>query len=185
MRPAILRDLERLYELHDAFKLQLERVSPQSTEALADGISNRKPAIIRKFQNQSLLTRSIKRRFDARIGKEGADPSEALMVAREIDKLVRCVYDEDITYLTRVKTSRFDLYEAFIRSFDVLAEDITILRQNHPADGFWTEGIEALQKSMHSSQRRKENHKKSMTMDDLIAKVTFISRTLSFIIPLD
>ncbi|OKL60858.1 hypothetical protein UA08_03305 [Talaromyces atroroseus] len=92
MRPAILRDLERLYELHHAFKMQLE------------------------------------------------------------------------------KTTRFDLYEAFIRSFDVLAEDITILRKNHPADGFWTEGIEALQKSMHSSQRRKENHKKSMTMDDLIAK---------------
>jgi hypothetical protein len=69
------------------------------------------------------------------------------------------------------KTAGFDLYESFIRTFDVLAEDLTILRQSRPADGFWAEGIEALSKSVDSTQRRKENGKKSLTVDDLMAKV--------------
>lgn len=61
----------------------------------------------------------------------------------------------------------------------MLSEDLTILRQNHPADGFWTEGIEALQKSVHSTQKKKENHKKAMTLDDLIAKVRISSFVIS------
>lgn len=85
MRPAILRDLQRLYDMHDAFKKQLESVSPQSAEAWIDGIPLRKSTILQKFQNQSLLTR---RRVNSQIVKEGADPSEALLVAKEIDKLV-------------------------------------------------------------------------------------------------
>ncbi|QGA14861.1 hypothetical protein EYB26_002517 [Talaromyces marneffei] len=151
MRPAILRDLQRLYDTHDAFKKQLESVSPQSADPWSDGIPFRKSTILQNFQNQSLLTR---RRVNARIRNEGADPSEALLVAKEVDKL----------------TARFHLYEAFIRSFDVLSEDLTLLRQRHPADGFWTEGIEAFQKSVHSTQKKKDNHKKAMTLDDLIAK---------------
>ncbi|KAF3389692.1 hypothetical protein DPV78_011493 [Talaromyces pinophilus] len=151
MRPAILRDLQRLYDMHDTFKKQLESVSPQSVELWIDDMPLRKSTILQKFQNQSLLTR---RRVNSQIGKEGADPSEALLVAKEIDRL----------------TAKFHLYEAFIRSYDVLSEDLTLLRQSHPADGFWTEGIEALQKSVHSTQKKKENHKKAMTLDDLIAK---------------
>lgn len=85
MRPAILRDLQQLYDMHDAFKKQLESVSPQSAEAWLNGSPLRKSTILQKFQNQSLLAR---RRINSRIGKEGADPSEALLVAKEIDKLV-------------------------------------------------------------------------------------------------
>lgn len=89
MRPAILRDLQRLYDLHDAFKKQLEAVSPQSAEAWLDGSPLRKSTILQKFQNQSLLAR---RRINSRIGKKGADPSEALLVAKEIDKLVIAIF---------------------------------------------------------------------------------------------
>lgn len=171
MRPAILRDLQRLYETHDAFKKQLESVSPLSVETWLDGTPNRKSTILQKFQNQSRLTRNIRRRVNAQVSKEGADPSEALLVAKEVDKLVSCHILKRLTHLTR-KTTKFHLYEAFIRSYDVLSEDLTLLRQSHPTDGFWTEGIEALQKSVHSTQKRKENHKKAMTLDDLIAKVS-------------
>ncbi|EED21083.1 Rho guanyl nucleotide exchange factor, putative [Talaromyces stipitatus ATCC 10500] len=155
MRPAILRDLQRLYDMHDAFRKQLQSVSPRSAETWLDGTPIRKSTILQKFQNQS-LTRNIRRRANSQMGKEGADPSEALLVAKEVDKL----------------TTKFHLYEAFIRSYDVLSEDLTLLRQNHPAAGFWTEGIEALQKSVHSTQKRKENYRKAMTLDDLIAKAT-------------
>lgn len=89
MRPAILRDLERLYDTHESFKAQLEKASPQSTEDWLNANPNRRYTIIKKFQHQSLLTRTLKRRMDSQVGKEGADPGEALMVAREIDKLVR------------------------------------------------------------------------------------------------
>jgi hypothetical protein len=89
MRPAILRDLQRLYDMHDTFKKQLESVSPQSVELWIDGMPLRKSTILQKFQNQSLLTR---RRVNSQIGKEGADPSEALLVAKEIDKLVTVIF---------------------------------------------------------------------------------------------
>lgn len=108
MRPAILRDVERLYGMHDAFKSQLESISPQSAETWTDGIPIRKPAIIRKIQNQSLLARSMKRRIEAEIRKEWADPSEALMVAKEIDKLVgeKRVHDKELDDLTERKDGK-------------------------------------------------------------------------------
>lgn len=99
MRPAILRDLQRLYDLHDAFKKQLEAVSPQSAEAWLDGSPLRKSTILQKFQNQSLLAR---RRINSRIGKKGADPPEALLVAKEIDKLVIAIFFMFFAFLTAI-----------------------------------------------------------------------------------
>lgn len=105
MRPAILHDLQRLYDTHDVFKKQLKSVSPQSAEARLDGIPLRRSTILKKFQNQSLLTR---RQVNAHIGKEGADPSEALLVAKEVDKLVT------VTFLNEVYSSDSDRLPSFI-----------------------------------------------------------------------
>ncbi|CRG90872.1 Rac guanine nucleotide exchange factor JJ [Talaromyces islandicus] len=154
MRPAIIRDLQRLFDMHDSFKRKLETVSPQSVEVTPLGAINGKPRIIQKIQSRPLLARNLRRVVGEKSRKDWADPSEALLVAMEIDRL----------------TSGFGLYESFVRTFDILAEDLTILRQSRPADGFWAEGIEALSKSVDSTQRRKENGKKSLTVDDLMAK---------------
>lgn len=88
MRPAILHDLQQLYDMHLAFKQQLESVSPHSAEIGPDGTPNRKSTILRKFQSQALLNRSNKRRPKIHVGPEGAEPPEVLLVAKEIDKLV-------------------------------------------------------------------------------------------------
>lgn len=104
MRPAILRDLQRLYDMHNAFKKQLESVSPRSAEAWLDGIPLRKSTILQKFQNQSLLTR---RRANSQTEKEGADPSEALLVAKEIDKLVIVVFSKLLILLTANRLPSF------------------------------------------------------------------------------
>lgn len=172
MRPSILRDLQRLYDMHDSFKKRLEAISPQSAEPNTLGATNGKPRIIQKIQSRPLLRRNLRRLVNGKARKDWADPSEALLVAMEIDRLVRkvcCVSECFANFGT--KTAGFALYESFIRTFDVLAEDLTILRQSRPADGFWAEGIEALSKSVDSTQRRKENGKKSLTVDDLMAKV--------------
>lgn len=89
MRPAILRDLQQLYDMHEAFKTQLECISPQSAENHLDDVSRRKSTIIQKFQHQPLLKRNFRRQVHVQLGKESADPNEALLVAREIDRLVR------------------------------------------------------------------------------------------------
>jgi hypothetical protein len=47
-----------------------------------------------------------------------------------------------------------------------------IVRRRIPASGFWTNGIEALSASVESDSIRKvEENSKSMTLDDLLAKV--------------
>ncbi|KAH8703150.1 putative Rho guanyl nucleotide exchange factor [Talaromyces proteolyticus] len=154
MRPTVLRDLRRLYDMHDAFKKRLEIVSPLSTEAYRVNLVQKRTGIVQKIHNRPVLKRNIRRLVDGQLRKDTADPAEALMVAMEIDDL----------------TAGFGLYESFIDNFDVLVEDLSILRQTRPADGFWAEGVEALSKSVDSTQRRKENGKNSLTVDDLIAK---------------
>lgn len=123
MRPAILRDLQQLYDMHDAFKKQLESVSPQSIEAWLDGTPLRKSTILQKFQNQSLLTR---RRVSFRMGREGADPSEALLIAKEIDKLVFEIFLMSFTFLTAI-----DYQVPSIRSFHQIIR--CAFRRPHPS----------------------------------------------------
>jgi len=87
MRPAILRDLQRLYDMHDSFKKRVEAVSPQSAEATKIA-ANGKARLIQKIQSQPLLKRNLRRLVDGKLLKDWADPSEALLVAMEIDRLV-------------------------------------------------------------------------------------------------
>lgn len=62
-------------------------------------------------------------------------------------------------------------YEDYGNNHDLLARDMDIIRRKIPAGGFWTTGIEALYASVESDSIRKAEKNKSMTLDDLLAKV--------------
>lgn len=94
-RPAILRDLEAIYSLHESFRRRLRVVSPLSTEPPIMTLSPvEMPRLRIKFQashGTSLRTRNLKALIDSRLRRTAADPSEALRVAKEIESLVRFV----------------------------------------------------------------------------------------------
>lgn len=107
MRPAILRDLQRLFDMHNSFKRRLETVSPQSSEATTLSAASGKTRIIQKIRSRPLLRRNLRRHVDGRLRKDWADPSEALLVAMEIDGLVRNTIDKFDILLIHYQDSRF------------------------------------------------------------------------------
>lgn len=92
-RPAILRDLEAIYSMHESFQRRLHIVSPLSTEPPIMNLPPvEMPRLRMKFQTcqgPSLRTRNLKALIDSRLRRTAADPSEALRVAKEIENLVR------------------------------------------------------------------------------------------------
>ncbi|KAL1962172.1 hypothetical protein VTN77DRAFT_518 [Rasamsonia byssochlamydoides] len=161
-RPAIYKDLQRLLQMHENFKERLQLVSPLSVESPPAEISTlhglqeklRDLPRFKKPQSQSLRTRNLKATIDSRLKRATAEPSEALKVAKELEKL----------------SEGFGVYEDFCSKYDLLYEDMDLLRKSVPAGGFWFHGIEALAKSVESTDTRKQDNKKSMTIEDLLIK---------------
>jgi hypothetical protein len=86
--------------MHEHFLAQLQVVTPMSREDLGKEISairelqDRWSSSIdlkhfKKSQNRSLRTRNLKATIGSRIRKATAEPSEAVRVAKELNKLVR------------------------------------------------------------------------------------------------
>ena len=96
IRSEICGNIQRIREIHDRFLLQLQNVTPKSSftedeiAALASrGLHKRLSTIdLSGLKNRSLRTRGMKARMNSHVRAIGADPFEALEVAREIDKLV-------------------------------------------------------------------------------------------------
>lgn len=99
IRSEICGNIQRIREIHDRFLLQLQNVTPKSDVneagiiALASRELQKQRSTIglsglKELQNRSLRTRSMKSRMNTRVRLMGADPYEALEVAREIDNLV-------------------------------------------------------------------------------------------------
>jgi hypothetical protein len=96
-RPAIYQDLQRLLQMHETFKERLQVVSPLSVESPPAEASTlhilqeklRDLPRFKKSPSQSLRTRNFKATIDSRLKRAIAEPSEALKVAQELEKLVR------------------------------------------------------------------------------------------------
>lgn len=108
IRSEICGNIQRIREIHDRFLLQLQNVTPKSTYSEAEitalasqALQKRRSTIdlsgFKGLQNRSLRTRSMKARMNTRVRVVGADPYEALDVAREIDNLV-CTPGELMAY---------------------------------------------------------------------------------------
>ncbi|KKA19997.1 Rho guanyl nucleotide exchange factor [Rasamsonia emersonii CBS 393.64] len=153
---------KRLLQMHENFKERLQLVTPLSVESPPAEISTlhglqeklRDLPRFKKSPSQSLRTRNLKATIDSRLKRATAEPSEALKVAQELEKL----------------SEGFGAYEDFCSKYDLLYEDMDLLRKSVPAGGFWFHGIEALAKSVESTDSRKQGNKKSMTIEDLLIK---------------
>ncbi|RMJ27051.1 hypothetical protein PHISP_02060 [Aspergillus sp. HF37] len=165
-RSEICGNIQRIREIHDRFLFQLQNVSPKSnlTEderaaLVSRGLQKRLSAIdlssMKGLQNRSLRTRSMKARMGSCVRAIGADPFEALEVAREIDKL----------------SVSFTAYEEFCNNYELLTQDVALLRRSVSNWGVLDQGVEALSKSVGSVESRKSDENKSMTLNDLLIKV--------------
>lgn len=83
--------------MHETFKERLQLVTPLSVESPPAEISTlhglqeklRDLPRFKKSPSQSLRTRNLKATIDSRLKRATAEPSEALKVAQELEKLVR------------------------------------------------------------------------------------------------
>lgn len=65
----------------------------------------------------------------------------------------------------------FTAYEEFCNNYELLTQDVALLRRSVPNWGVLDQGIEALSKSAGSVESRKSDENKSMTLNDLLIKV--------------
>lgn len=70
-----------------------------------------------------------------------------------------------------VKSASFSAYEEFCSNYELLAQDVVILRGSIPNWSYADQGIEALSKSVASMESRKHEENRSMNLSDLMIKV--------------
>lgn len=178
-RPEIYHNIQRIRGIHERFLAQLQTTTPSSatnpdepgfSEMISRSVSKRL-GDIPVLKNRSLRTR----KFKASVNKAlAAEPLEALEVAREIDKLVGITYTG---YLRRyllcldVQSMSFSAYEEFCSNYELLTQDVAILRRSIPNWTVFDQGIEALSKSVTSMKSRKREENRSMSLNDLLIKV--------------
>ncbi|KAL1873349.1 hypothetical protein Plec18167_006399 [Paecilomyces lecythidis] len=164
-RPTIYHTLQKIRRIHEIFLEQLRIISPKSEEPVDSEISKLPVRTLhekwssmdlghfRRPHNRSLRTRNLKATVDIRIKAVVADPFEARIVARELDKL----------------SLGFPSYEDFCGNYGLLNEDLAIIRRSHPSWGVYDRGIEALCKAVASKDGQKPEEK-AMTLNDLLIK---------------
>ncbi|KAJ5087013.1 hypothetical protein NUU61_008320 [Penicillium alfredii] len=166
-RPEIYRNIQRILAIHERFLSQLQATSPLSTSnasesGLSDlasrGLYKRLGTIdlpgFKGLQNRSLRTSNFKASVNQRLKALSAEPFECLEVAREIDKL----------------SISFSLYEEFCSNYEILTQDMVLLRRSIPNWEVFDQGIEALSKSVASMDSRKQEENRSMSLNDLLIK---------------
>jgi len=65
----------------------------------------------------------------------------------------------------------FSAYEEFCSNYELLTQDVAILRRSISNWAVFEQGIEALSKSVASTEARKHEDNRSMLMNDLMIKV--------------
>ncbi|KAJ6157890.1 hypothetical protein N7470_005482 [Penicillium chermesinum] len=165
-RGQIQENIQQICGIHEDFLSQLRKVSPSSAEHLSHDSSDLvsrgmdKPTgtmtlnVLRNLQNLSLKPRGAKAAYNQKVKALVCDPSESLEVAREIERL----------------SASFSTYERFCSNYELLNQDINLLRRSVPDWSTYDQGIEALSKSVASTATRKQEENKSMSMNDLMIK---------------
>jgi len=69
------------------------------------------------------------------------------------------------------QSGSFSAYEEFCSNYELLSQDMAILRRSIPNWAAYDQGIEALSKSIASMESRKQEENRSMSLSDLMIKV--------------
>ncbi|KAJ5623534.1 hypothetical protein N7490_012139 [Penicillium lividum] len=146
-RTEIQQNIHQICGIHEHFQSQLQQTSPLSSrqpleepsDLVSRTLSKRLGGIDIRGLKGSLRTRSFKAEINKRRRFLVADPTEVLEVARDIEKL----------------SASFSAYEEFCSKYDLLTEDVAILRRSIPNWHVYDQGIEALSKSVGSVDSRR------------------------------
>ncbi|KAJ9485938.1 hypothetical protein VN97_g7413 [Penicillium thymicola] len=166
-RREIYDNIQEILGIHERFLTQLQTASPMSapqaqqagvSELTSRGITKRIGTIdlgsLKGLQHRSLRTRSLKSSVNRRLMALTAEPTEGLEVARELEKL----------------SHSMPVYDQFCSNYELLTQDVALLRQSIANWTIYDQGIEALSKSVASTERRRQEDNKSMTLNDMLIK---------------
>ncbi|KAF7525696.1 hypothetical protein PCG10_004687 [Penicillium crustosum] len=166
-RREIYDNIQEILGIHERFLTQLQTASPMSapraqqagvSELTSRGITKRIGTIdlgsLKGLQQRSLRTRSLKASVNRRLMALTAEPTEGLEVARELGKLSLSI----------------PVYDQFCSNYELLTQDVALLRRSISNWTIYDQGIEALSKSVASTERRRQEDKKSMTLNDMLIK---------------
>jgi hypothetical protein len=70
------------------------------------------------------------------------------------------------------QSASFSAYEEFCSNYELLSQDVALLRRSIPNWAAYDQGIEALSKSVASMASRKYEENRSMNLSDLMIKVS-------------
>ncbi|KAJ5961498.1 hypothetical protein N7501_006439 [Penicillium viridicatum] len=166
-RREIYDNIQEILGIHEHFLIQLQTASPMSapqaqqagvSELTSRGIAKRIGTIdlgsLKGLQQRSLRTRSLKASVNRRLMALTAEPTEGLEVARELEKLSLSI----------------PVYDQFCTNYELLTQDVALLRRSIANWTIYDQGIEALSKSVASTERRRQEDNKSMTLNDMLIK---------------
>ncbi|OQE01778.1 hypothetical protein PENSOL_c003G02775 [Penicillium solitum] len=166
-RREIYDNIQEILGIHERFLTQLQTASPMSvpraqqagvSELTSRGITKRIGTIdlgsLKGLQQRSLRTRSLKASVNRRLMALTAEPKEGLDVARELGKLSLSI----------------PVYDQFCSNYELLTQDVALLRRSISNWTIYDQGIEALSKSVASTERRRQEDNKSMTLNDMLIK---------------
>ncbi|KUM66039.1 hypothetical protein ACN42_g1039 [Penicillium freii] len=166
-RREIYDNIQEILGIHERFLTQLQTASPMSapqsqqagvSELSSRGITKRIGTIdlgsLKGLQQRSLRTRSLKASVNRRLMALTAEPTEGLEVARELGKLSLSI----------------PVYDQFCSNYELLTQDVALLRRSIANWTIYDQGIEALSKSVASTERRRQEDNKSMTLNDMLIK---------------
>ncbi|KAL4763112.1 putative Rho guanyl nucleotide exchange factor [Aspergillus foveolatus] len=160
-RPEIYHNVQRIRECHESFLKRTRSLVPTSNiprmqleRMMNYGAQKRPDLSIKAFQHRSLRAQSLKAYVDRRLKQLASEANEALVVAREIG------------YLSK----SFIYYKEFCERYDLLVEDIAVLRNSVPNWQAYEQGIEALTKSAASMETRSLYDNKSLCLNDILIK---------------
>ncbi|KAJ5971660.1 uncharacterized protein N7479_001578 [Penicillium vulpinum] len=174
-RREIYENVQEILEMHERFLTQLHTASPMSApqaqqtgaaELTSRGITKRIGTLdlssLKGLQQRSLRTRSLKASVNQRLLALAAEPAETLEVAREFERLA--------SIRTPMRLLSFPVYDKFCSNYELLTHDVALLRRSIANWTIYDQGIEALSKSVSSTERRRQEDNKSMTLNDLLIK---------------
>ncbi|KAH1849937.1 hypothetical protein KXX43_002846 [Aspergillus fumigatus] len=165
VRPRIYRNVQRIRELHQTFLARARAVSPMSVSAASEvdklfpqGVAKGLKAIdlkrLNNLQSRSLRKQSLKTSIIARLNSLAAQGSEAY----------------DMAYAIAELSKSFKLYEDFCCNFELLLQDVSLLRGSIPNWEAFEGGIESLSKSVTSLENKLLTDNRSMSLSDLVVK---------------
>ncbi|KAJ5884724.1 hypothetical protein N7495_009234 [Penicillium taxi] len=171
IRAQIQRNIARICVIHEEFLARLHEVTPDSASKIATDMPGTLSRLaagdipgLKNLSTRSVQNHNFKVSIKERLRVLRAEAVECFKVAREIEGL----------------STLFSEYAEFCTNYDLLAEDVAMVRRSVSDWAIYDKGIEALSKSVASIESRKNEENKAMSLNDLMIKMQPIQRLCKY-----